>query len=260
MHRAILSIMAVVGAATFSLFFSLTFYTPTWVEQFAADFIEHEATTRIDVVIDSLQPPSGEGTLSRVATALYNKNEAEIQRHRESLRLNVHDQLTDAIAEIRNLDCECRDKWAQWLKDGTATHIRLLEQGNDRITAFIHATYAEVVNDLKRDIRIFTATNALVFFLLLGVAIFKPQASLQLFVPGILLTAATLICAYFYVFEQNWLLTIIYNDYLGFNYLAYLGLVFGLLCDIVLNRARVCTQIVNAALNAVGAAASAVPC
>lgn len=68
------------------------------------------------------------------------------------------------------------------------------------------------------------------------------------------------ICSYFYVFEQNWLLTVIFNDYLGFTYLAYLAVVFGLLCDIILNRARITTRIVNTVLEAIGSAASAVPC
>lgn len=60
--------------------------------------------------------------------------------------------------------------------------------------------------------------------------------------------------------EKNWLLTILFNDYLGFGYLAYLAVVFALLCDIILNRARVTTTIVNAVLQAVGSVASAVPC
>jgi hypothetical protein len=71
---------------------------------------------------------------------------------------------------------------------------------------------------------------------------------------------ATLICAYFYVFEQNWLLTIIYGDYLGFAYLAYLGVVFLFLCDIVLNRGRVTTQFANAILDAAGSAVTLSPC
>jgi len=61
-------------------------------------------------------------------------------------------------------------------------------------------------------------------------------------------------------FEQNWLLTIIYNDYLGFAYLGYLLIVFLFLCDIVLNRARVTTKIVNAIGNALGPVGSLTPC
>jgi hypothetical protein len=252
--------LGLTGAAMFILLFSLTLYAPEWVETFGAEFIEREASKQVDETIASLQPPSGAGALSRMATALYKKNQEEIERHRESLRQRAHERLADAIAEIRNLDCECRSKWAQWLKEGTTYRIQLLRQANESLTEFIHATYAQIVADLKRDIRFFAVTNSIMFVLLLLVVFFKPQASLQLVVPGLLLAVATALCSYFYIFEQNWLLTIIYNDYLGYTYLVYLGTIFALLCDIVLNRARVSTEIVNAIFNAVGSAVSAVPC
>ena len=92
------------------------------------------------------------------------------------------------------------------------------------------------------------------------VSFLKPKAISHLFVPGALLTGSTLVCSYFYIFRQNWLLTIIYNDYLGFTYLGYVFVVFLFLCDIVFNRARVTTEIINGILNAVGSAASVAPC
>ncbi len=71
---------------------------------------------------------------------------------------------------------------------------------------------------------------------------------------------STLFCSYFYIFEQNWLLTIIHSSYLGFAYLTWLGIVFLFLCDIVFNRARITTEILNAFFNAIGSALSVVPC
>jgi hypothetical protein len=260
LQRIILGAIGATGTAVFAFFFALTFHTPEWVEDFAAGFIEKEVGERVDTAIDSVQSPAGDSALSRAASALYANNEEKIERYRESLREKAHERMADAIAQARDLDSNRRDKWAQWLKDGTGTQIRLLQKANQGITDFIQSNYARVVADLKRDIRIFTSANALVFLLILALAIGKPQACLQLFVPGILATVATMICSYFYLFEQNWLLTILFNDYLGFTYLAYLALVFALLCDIILNRARITTAIVNAVLEAVGSVASAVPC
>jgi len=164
------------------------------------------------------------------------------------------------LAEIRDLDCECRDKYAQLIASGLELDVALLEAANDRIADFIQMTYLQVSAKLRRDIRVFTGSNVGVFLLLLLVSFAKPQAIAQLFVPGVLLALATLISAYFYVFEQNWLLTVIYGDYLGFSYLVYLGVVFLLLCDIALNRARVTTSIANAVLNAAGSAVTLTPC
>lgn len=197
LHRIILGIIGATGTAIFAFFFSLTFHTPEWVEDFDAGFIEKEVGERVDTAIDSVQPPAGDSALSRAASALYAKNEERIERYREDLREKVHERMADAIAQARNLDCECRDKWAQWLKDGTSAKIRLLQKANQGITDFIQSNYARVVADLKRDIRIFTSANALVF---------------------------------------------------------------ALLCDIILNRARITTEIVNTVLEAVGSVSSAVPC
>lgn len=65
---------------------------------------------------------------------------------------------------------------------------------------------------------------------------------------------------YFYLFQQNWFFTIIYDDYVGFGYLTYVSVVFAFLCDVVFNQARVTTEIINGMLGAIGKAASLTPC
>ena len=63
-----------------------------------------------------------------------------------------------------------------------------------------------------------------------------------------------------YLFNQDWLHTIVFGDYLGWGYAAYLAVVALLLADILMNHARVSTRLVNLGLQLVGSAASAVPC
>ena len=252
--------IGVVGAAIFLTFFAFTYSVPGWVETFAADYIESEAQERIDTSIEVIRPPESDSALARLAQSMYEKNEAQIEQSKSNLKNKIHEQWAAALAAIRNLDCECREKWEDWFESGFNTNIALLQAANEQILTFIHSSYMEVATELKRDIRIFTATNASVFILLLLVSFLKPQAMTHLSLPGVLLTISTLICSYFYVFEQNWLLTIIHSSYLGFAYLAWLGIVFLFLCDIVFNRGRITTQILNAIFNAIGSAFSVVPC
>lgn len=259
-RRQVLLLTGLLGTVLFGFFFALTIHTPEWVESFAADFIEREVSVRVDRRIDAIQPPSGEGALARMAASMYERNATEVEHHREVLRSQVHERMGAAIAAIRDPDCECRARWAEWIKQGTTTRIQSLERANERITGFIHATYAEVVTNLKRDIRIFSGSSAAMFLLLVAAAFLKPRASMQLFLPGLLLALATVTCAWFYVFRQDWLMTIINNDHVGLAYVAYLAVVFGLLCDVILNRARVSTRIVNTGFNAIGSAATALPC
>lgn len=259
-RNLILRTIGVVGAAIFSSFYVLSYTTPTWVEEFASGYIENEATKQLNASIDSIQVPESDSALIRLAQSIYEKNQEQIQTRREQLRENVHKHLADAFAQIRNLDCECRAKTEKWLKDGFETDIRLLQATNDRIVDFVQYKYTTVTHELKRDIRIFTASNTAAFILLLLISLLKPGAALHLFVPGLLLAASTLVCSYFYVFEQNWLLTIIHSSYLGFAYLGWLGFVFLFFCDIVLNRGRATAKILNLVFNMIGSALSVGPC
>ena len=70
---------------------------------------------------------------------------------------------------------------------------------------------------------------------------------------------ATTVAAAFYLPGQDWFYTILYNDYMGFGYVAYIGVIFGFLTDVVFNAARITTQVINSILNAIGSALSVAP-
>jgi hypothetical protein len=127
-----------------------------------------------------------------------------------------------------------------------------LEAENARLTEFIQGRYLRIVGELTRDLRIFTATNALACLLLLVVSFARPRAIDHLVFPGVLLGVAVIVSSWCYVFQQDWFFTILYSDYFGVGYLAFLGSIFGLLLDIFLNRGRVTTELGNGLLHAVG--------
>jgi hypothetical protein len=259
-QRWSLRTVGIAGVSLYATFLAFTYSVPEWVERFAGRFIQAEVEARIDRTIDGLELPRGEGLLSQAATALFEENSTRIKQYRTALKNNVHDLLGAALAEVADADCACREKYSRILRDGLEFNVVALQAANDQIVEFVQMTYMDVLAELKRDIRIFTGSNAVVFLVLLLVSFLKPGAAQHLFLPGILLAIAAVICSYFYVFEQNWLLTIIYSDYIGFAYLAYLGVVLLFLCDIAFNRGRVTTEIINAIFNATGSAFSVVPC
>jgi hypothetical protein len=256
----ILRVVGVAGAAVFGIFFAITFSTPQWVEHFAADFIESRVGEKVDAGIDNIRPEPGDSAMSRLAESLYRENQEQIDRLKQDLKGRAQERWAAALAQVRDLSCECREKIMQALTLGSILELKSLEAANQRLTAFIQASYMEVATKLKGDIRIFTATNAGAFLLLVLLSFLKPQAIRHLFAPGLLLTVATIFCAYLYVFEQNWLLTIIHGDYLGLGYAAYLGVVFLFLCDIALNFGRVTTRLVNGLVGGIGGSFSLTPC
>lgn len=255
-----LRIAGMAGALLFGTFFYFTYGIPGYVEEIGKEFIKNQILDKTDEKIENLKLDNKDSKLAQLAAKLYQQHQEEIDRIKAQLRSQAHEQLAAVIAEMSNLNCECRRKYAQMYKEAFEFRLASLQAANERLQDFMKTKYMEIAAELKTDVRIFTGSNLLIFLLLLSVSFLKPKAISHLFVPGTLLTTATLICAYFYVFQQNWLLTIIYNDYLGFAYLGYVLVVFLFLCDIVFNKARVTTEIINSMLNAIGSAASVGPC
>ena len=255
-----LRIIGLVGTLLFSTFLYFTYSVPGYVEEVGKDFIKQQVKKKTNAKIDSLTINKKDNAFSKIAGKLLEKNKARIDSVKQNLKDKTHEKLADIIAEMRNLDCECRNKHAALIKKQYQLNLSSLQVANDKLKDFMRTRYMEVVTELKRDVRIFTGSNTLIFLLLLIVSFLKPKAIAHLFLPGVLLVTSTAVCSYFYVFEQDWILTIIYNNYLGYGYLAYIGVLFAILCDIVFNKASVTTEIINAILHAIGSAFEVVPC
>lgn len=249
-----LRIVGAAGAVLFSFFFALTYHTPRWVEDFAAGYIESRLMEKLDAVVDGLGPPAGDGAISRYAAELYRQNEAKISGYQEMLKGNIREQLAICIPQIRAMSDELRAMLESWVRGGAALSIGQLQLDNSRLVPLIQSGYLAVVADLTHDIRIFAASNAIAFLLLLLVSFLRPEFLRELFVPGVLLAISTLACAYLYVFEQDWLMTIVQGSYLGMAYAAWLGVAFLFLCDVWLNQARVTARVLETLATAVGAA------
>ena len=77
---------------------------------------------------------------------------------------------------------------------------------------------------------------------------------------AVVLLAASVVVAYLYLFQQDWLRTIVFARYVGLWYFADLGLAFAVLGDVVLNRARVTARALCAMLHALGSGVEVGPC
>ena len=255
-----LRIISLIGIIIFASGFSFTYSTPGYVEEIGKKFIKNKIEEKTNEKIESLTLNKSNNVLIKFASKLADKNKEKIKTLKEQLKSKAHVKLAAVISEMRNLSCECRKKHEKALESGTKSNILSMQNANVVLLGFMKTKYMEVANKLKTDFRIFTASNTFIFILLLLISFLKPRAITHLILPAVLLTISTLICSYFYIFEQNWFFTIIYNTYLGWSYLAYLGLVFAFLSDIAFNKARVTTEIINIILNAIGSAASVVSC
>ena len=249
-------VIAVLGTLFFGAAFLLSLAKPIWVEQTARNLIRLEVETRLHEKIKSLD----NSALAQKAAALTKGYVDEVALTKRLLTQRLPARVAEMMGEMQNLDCECRKKIEDRVRSGLEWRIATAAEAHERLTHLIRTQYMDTAHKLVREFRIFTGTNAAVFALLLVAALIRPKASLQLLPAALVLLAAAGVTGYFYLFQQNWLHTLLFNDYVGMGYVGYLSGVMALLSDLIFNRARVTTTVMNAALEATGSAVHLVPC
>jgi len=262
-EKTSLRVFGLFGIVLFGPLFLYTFADPQLIEKSGESFISGELQSAIEKKIDSIKLPE----LTKLEKALGTEvrshraeTELTLEKLKQQLKAEAPAMVATELIKLRELDCECRKNWEKSLSAFMQLKLVSLEKAKIRIIAFSHAKYMAIVEKLTLDARIFLSVNAIVFTFLLVASFIQPRAVKHLFLPGGLMLVATTLFAYFYLFNQNWFYTIIYNDYTGLGYMTYLVFVFAILCDIMFNKARVTTKIINRSLRAIGRAGILVQC
>lgn len=254
--KMILRLIGLFGVGLFGLLFAVTYSSPAVVERSAMGFVKHQ----IEKEVRAVQYAAGQTAVAEQAKGLA----ARLGLERESLLKDLDEGLPDRIASVVasmcGYDCERQKALSQSVASGYLARIGNIQVAENTLGQLIKGKYAEIVSNLKLDLRIFLGSNAAMFLLLLALSFLKPQAIAHLFLPGLLLLFATLASLSIYVFGQNWFYSILYNDYMGFTYLVYISVIFAILMDVALNRARVVTEIMNSMASALGHTLSLAPC
>lgn len=251
-----LRITGMLGLLLFGFIFTLTFADAEFVEKSAKNFVsyqvEKEVKTKLSVIANT--------SMAQKAQALADRLGLQERKIQQDLENKLPEQIASIMAEMCGYECEKKKQLAQGIRKNYLAKIKSLKIAQANLSELVTGKYIETVSQLKSDIRIFTLSNASMFLLLLLVSCLKPQAIKQLFVPGMMLFVATSIAAVIYVFGQNWLYNLIFNDYMGWAYLVYLTVIFTLLLDISLNKCRVTSEIFNALGSVFSNITPVIPC
>lgn len=259
MTEAIKLSVRAVGFLGFVLFAGLlgaTFLSAGSVERASQAFIKYQ----VEKEVGETYARADDSRYGKALGSLKERYETEGQQIQSALDHDLPTKITKVIASLCRLDCEKRQALEQSMVGAYKARLASTNTAVDALAEFIKGKYLAVVASLTRDVRIFLGSNALLFALVTALAFLKPRAAMQLYLPATFLIVSAVVCSSIYLFGQNWFFTILYNDYVGFGYVAYVAVLFSFLCDIAFNHARVTTEIVNAVLNAVGSAVQAVPC
>jgi hypothetical protein len=254
--RVFIAIISALGFGLMSLAFVLSYISPGFVESVAQDVVRMEVERRVGEKLNALES----NKIVALAERMSGRNATEINEIKKQLAVGLPQKVAAIVAEMQNPDCSCRKSIERSMASIFEGRMADLQRMNDRLSLMIRSKYMEVAESLTREFRIFTGANALVFALLGLTVWLRRQATVQLLLPALVLLGAAGLVAFFYIFRQDWLHTLVFAEYLGFGYFGYLGLAASFLADIAFNKARTCTALINAALNVVGATFQAVPC
>ncbi len=260
MINTIIKTFLVLGTLIYGVAFVYSFTSPQSIEKNARGFIKEQVAKKTHEKIDNIGSKYKENRLVKLSAKIFKKKKEQLALYKESLKLKIDEKLANVMAKMLNLNCECRQKYKGIFHDFITTKITNLKTATKRLESFMTQKYMYVVENVIKDFRVFLGSSFIVLFIMLLLLFTKPQVSIQVNMLAGLMLVSTLVSSYLYIFKQNWFYTIIYNDFLGFAYLMYLGIIFLFLCDIIFNKARITTEIVNMILNAIGSSLSAISC
>lgn len=255
MRRAILG-FGLLSTALFTAALLISFVHPILIEQAAREIVRIEVERRVGEKIEALSSAK----VIVLAQRSLGKTNEELETAKRALAQDLPRKVANVVADMLNADCECRRRLVELGIKAQEERVGSLSRMRENLVGLIESAYATVAANLMREFRIVAGSNAVAFAILSLVAYLRRGASLQLLVPTVILAGAVGVTGSLYLFNQNWLHTIIYNQYVGFGYAGYLALVAALLADILLNRARITTELLNLFFQAIGSALQAVPC
>jgi len=233
--RGVAGLLGLTGTLVFGLAFALSWAAPGHVENIARELIRAEVEKRVTEAMQSLDS----NPVARLAERLSGRNQDDRDGIRHRLADAVPKTVARIVAEMRDPDCACRRPVGHAPASTFDWRGAHLGQINDQLTLLVRSQYLRIAKGLTREFRIFTAANALVFLLLGVAAAGRQRDGRELLIPALILLAAAFGVALIYLFGQNWLQTIVFNDYIGFGYTAWLAIAFAFLGDLIVNRARV---------------------
>lgn len=250
--RKVLIVLSLLGSGIFGCALLASLLKPNYVEQMTRELTRMQVEKSVHEKLDAIDSKF----LTSKAGSFILKHSEDARHARQQLQDQLPERIAAVIAQMRILDCDCRKNIEENVRNYFESQVFNAEVAQQQLTSLIRSQYMHTTEQLTREFRIFTAANAFVF-IVLGIAAYRRRAAqLQLLPLALTLVAAASVSAYLYIFNQNWLYTLVFNDYVGLMYVFYLALCFAFFCDALLNRGRITLGI----LHGLGLAAPVISC
>lgn len=240
LRRAIL-ILSLACGFPFVMLLVFSYMNPIALEKWARKAIAHEVQKRVVTKIDGLE----NSALVWAAERKVAKNSQEIAESKSALAKELPSRIAVIMDRMMHPECPCRARAENYERAWLGDKIARLDQVNARMTSLIESKYHDVALSLLFELRVFSGANAAALFLLVLIAKMWKRPALQLLPPAIVLMGALALTANIYLFNQNWLQTILLGDYVGLFYIPYVLLAVGFMLDIVFLRAVLSVGVIS---------------
>jgi len=151
-----------------------------------------------------------------------------------------------AKSEICQENCEFWEVASQATNIAMVVRVAQMRVGQNTLSDFLVGRYETSVQGLLKDLRRFGLVNVAVLSLMLGLVMFRNHLNWRFTAFSVALTSYTAWAAYGYVFNQNWALAILFQDWASPGYQAAMIFVSILFFDWLFLRGIVTQTVSNA--------------
>lgn len=241
-----------IGCAIFVALLAYVQLAPDDFDNRTREFAISKVEQKVDSQFSSVANSDTAEKISEMAGRFSDRLERRVDNIRGSLDAGLDVFIADVLAAACELDCERRAEAEAAVREYFEEKIERYGVALDRVEDVIRGEYEYVMQELRRDLSIFSLSNAIVLAVAFLLAVFRGPAARHLLPVSYVLIVSTVMVSIWYIFGQDWVMTLIYNDYWGWGYSILLGFISLLLLDIAINSARVTTEIFNLVINTIG--------
>ena len=249
-----------IGAAVFALLLGFVNLAPKQFEESIKNIVISQTSDRVSEALAQTGVSFEAAQASAISPSIAQGIQSRIDQIQDGLDAGLDRVVADVLASACKLDCERREQAAEAVRGYMEGSIARLGNAKDNIEQLVLGQYETVFGELRADLNIFAGSNLVLLCISLLLSLLKPRAAQHLLPIAIILTASTALMSIWYLFGQNWVMTMIFSDYWGLGYPMMQGVIAALLLDVALNAGRITTRILNRLLNAVGSSMQLVPC
>jgi hypothetical protein len=243
--RVAILIISGLGVVVFASILALVQFAPDDLETRARDFALESVEARIE---NRLQDENTDRVLAGaqdIAGRFSDRLEGRVASVRAAIDEGLPELIADIIANACEFDCQRRAELTQNARAFFDSYMARYGIALETFRDIVEGEYEEIVEAIKADLTIFSACNLVLLLFIALLAMYRGSASAHLVPFAGLVLFSTFAAASWYLFGQDWFLTILFNNYWGYGYTILLGTIVIFLVDIAFFKAVMTTVVLN---------------